>query len=201
MRSRATIFSLLLAASLGGCFSPGGERQAQRYFVLEAASASAVRKAARATTLLVATTGAAGFYDSQGIVYSRAPGTRAYYQHSSWTERPSRRIHDLLVARLEQSGAFRTVAAAGSGLRGDLVLSTRLEELYHDAAQAPGTVRVALSAELTDPAQHSLVARRTFTGSAPAASYDAPGAVRAINEALGPLLDEVVAWVDQTAPR
>ena len=192
MRRGLAVLLLMLA----GCFSPGGTREAQRYFVLEPAAAAAVRAGSgRDATLLVGMTSAAGFYDTQGIVFSRAPGTRGYYQLSSWTERPSRRIHELLTARLQQSGLFRTVAAEGSGLRGELVLSTHLEELYHDAAQPPGQVRIVLRAELTDPAQRRLLARRTFTGSAPAPSYDAPGAVQAFNEALGAMLDEVVAWV------
>ena len=183
-------------ALLGGCFSPGGTREAQRYFVLEAIPATTPQTAStRGAAILVAATGAASFYDTQGIVFSRSPGTRAYYQHSSWTERPSRRIHDLLTSRLRQSGAFRMVAAEGSGLRGNLVLATYLEELYHDAAQPPGTVQIVLRAELADPAQRALVARRSFTRSAPVASYDAPGAVQAFNHALGGLLDDVVAWV------
>lgn len=187
---------LVLLVLLGGCFAPGGTREAQRYFVLEPAAPTSVRAAStRDATLLLGMTSAAGFYDTQGIVFSRAPGTRGYYQLSSWTERPSRRIHALLGARLQQSGLFRTVATQGSGLRGDLVLSTDLEELYHDAARSPGEVRLVLRAELTDPAQRRLLARRTFTGTAPAPSYDAQGAVQAFNTALGAVLDEVVAWL------
>jgi ABC-type uncharacterized transport system auxiliary subunit len=41
-----------------------------------------------------------------------------------------------------------------------------------------------------------VLARRSFSRSAPAASYDAPGAVQGFRQALGALLDEVVAWVD-----
>jgi len=101
---------------------------------------------------------------------------RAYYTYHSWTEPP------------------------GPGI-GELVLGIHLAELYHDAAAAPGSARISLTAELTDPARRALVARRSFTFSAPATSYDAPGAVRAFNQALGALLDEVSAWVDGAAPR
>ena len=44
-------------------------------------------------TLLVAPTTAASFYDAAQIAYSRAHGSRAYYQLNRWTEQPSRRIH------------------------------------------------------------------------------------------------------------
>jgi ABC-type uncharacterized transport system auxiliary subunit len=60
---------------------------------------------------------------------------------------------------------------------------------------------VALTAELVDPVRRVLLARRTFDRSAPAATYDAPGAVPAFNQAVAALLDDVSAWVDATVPR
>lgn len=172
---------VLLAALIAGCASPG-PREAERYFILEAPPSPQAAAAVR-----VAPTTVASFYDTQDIAYSRSPGTRAYYQFNHWTERPQRAIHAQLAARL-QGGA----AAA-------LVLRTHLVEIYHDAAQAPGTARIALAAELVDPAG-GVRARRSFERSAPAASYDAPGAVRGFDQALGALLDDIAAWVaDQGA--
>jgi ABC-type uncharacterized transport system auxiliary subunit len=175
--------ALLAAALIAGCMAPG-TRQAERYFILDAAPG---RQAAAAVR--VAPTSAASFYDTQDIVYSRAPGTRAYYQFNHWTERPQRAIHEQLAARF--------------GIpKGGVVLNTRLDEIYHDAAERPGTARISLTAELVDPAGRTALARRTFKRSAPAASYDAPGAVQAFRQALGALLDDVVAWADtQASPK
>ena len=190
-----------MAAALAGCMS-FGQQAPQRYYVLDAPGEStAARSAPRPSTLLVAPATASSFYEAQDIVYSRAPGVRAYYQYQSWTERPSRRITELVVTRLERAGQFKTVAPVLSGVRGDLVLSLHLAELYHDAAEAPGRVRVVLAAELLDPARRTLLARRTFEQSAPAATYDAPGAVRAFNHALAAMLDDIAAWLDGAAPR
>lgn len=197
---RRLALAVVAAAVLGGCFSPS-MRETPQYYVLEAPGEPARAAATREATLLVAPTGAAGFYDVPQIAYSRAPGSRAYYQLNRWTEAPSRRIQALLLERLHASGAFRHVTRSTSGVRGELLLDTRLEELYHDAAKAPGAVQVRLTATLTDPATRTLVGRRSFTRSAPAQSYDAQGAVQAFNAALAGLLDEVVRWVDATAPR
>ena len=192
---------LALGCVLTACIS-SGPRDVQRYYVLEDAKSSSTKtETERKATLLLAPTTVSGFYDTQGIAYSRAPGMRSYYQYHSWTEPPGRRIDALLASRLERSGAFRTVASVTSAVRGELVLNIYLAELYHDAAVDPGSGRVALTAELTDPAGRTLVARRSFSASAGAASYDAPGAVQALNQALGALLDELVAWVDASAPR
>lgn len=184
---RGTLVLLLL---LAGCFPIGGTREAQRYFVLEVpAQRAAPASPQRAAALAVERTSAASFYDTQDIVYSRSPGTRAYYQFNSWTERPSRRIHELLRSRLE-----------GSGVSKNLVLRTHLEEIYHDAAVPPGVARIVLAAELVNTSSQAVVARRSFSRAAPAASYDAPGAVRGFSAALDALLDDVVAWVKDTAP-
>jgi len=188
--------ALALTCLLAACSLPSGPREPQRFYVLENSSAKTVEaKPPRPMTLLLAPTTASSFYDTQSIAYGRAPGMRAYYQYHSWTEPPARRIGELLASRLESSGGFRTVASVTSPVRGELVLSTHLVELYHDAGSAPGVARLALSAELIDPARRVLVARRSFSASAPAASYDAPGAVKASNQALAEILDELTAWV------
>lgn len=166
-----------LAALLAGCAAQG-PRDPERYFILEAAPGA---QAGEAVELGPAST--ASFYDTQEIVFSRAPGTRAYYQFNRWTERPQRAIQAQLAARFP----------AASGAR--RVLATRLDEIYHDAAERPGTARIRLTAQLLDAASRTVIARRVFTASAPATSYDAPGAVRGFNQALGSLLDEIVRWV------
>jgi len=196
------IFLACAAAMLaGGCLSTG-ERPAQRYYVLADGGAPAARvKTTRPGALLVAPVTTSAFYDTRDIAFSRGAGTRAYYQYSAWTERPGRAIGGLLVARLERSGAFQAVAHATSGVQGGLVMNVHLAEFYHDAATEPGSARVELTVELVDSVRRTLVARRAFSRSAPAPTYDAPGAAQAFNQALGALLDDVAAWLDESAPR
>lgn len=195
------LMTCLTAAFISGCLS-SGERTHQRYYVLETPGVqSAPTKTPRASTLLVTPTTASSFYEIQDIVYSRAPGTRAYYQFHSWTERPGRIIGDLLIARLERGGSFKVITRATNGVQGELVLNTHLFEFYHDASADPGSVQVMLTAELVDPVRRALVARRAFARSAPVVTYDAPGAVRAFNSAVGAILDDMSAWVDSAAPR
>jgi cholesterol transport system auxiliary component len=192
--------ALLLLLLLTGCF-PDATREPQRFFILEAPEPQAgPARVPRAAALAVAPTRAASFYDSQDLVYSRAPGTRAYYQFNSWTERPARAIHEALVERLERSGTFKNVLGADS-TRSGIVLRTELQEIYHDAAKPPGAARIVLSAELAQGARDEVIARRSFSRSAPATSYDAAGAVAGFRQALAELLDELVAWVDEHAPR
>jgi ABC-type uncharacterized transport system auxiliary subunit len=188
-------------AALSGCASLGPQ-ETPRYYVLSAASAKqSVAPTPRASTLLVIPTVTSTFYETQEIAYSRAPGERAYYVFHMWTERPSRRITELLVMRLEGERLFNTVATAVSGVHGNLFLNTYLMEFYHDTASSPSRVSISMTAELTDPVARVLLARRAFDQSAPARTNDAPGAVQAFGDALAAILDDICAWVDASAPR
>jgi cholesterol transport system auxiliary component len=197
------IATCLLCCLVVGCTGIGS-RPPQRYFVLgtEPASTSPDETViAPDAALLLSPTTASAFYDTQGIVFSTTPGTRSYYQLNHWTEPPSRRIDVLLTERLARTGRFRTVAASTDAVKGALVLSVRLDELYHDASTPPGNVRISLMAVLADPAQRVVAEQRRFISSMPAATYDAPGAVDAFNTALGPLLDDVAKWVADATDR
>jgi len=187
-------------AALSGCASLG-PRETPRYYVLTAASAKpGAVSTPRASTLLVVPTVASTFYETQEIVYSRAPGVRAYYVFHMWTERPSRQITELLIMRLERERLFKTVATAVSGVQGNLILNTHLMEFYHDAESSPSRVRITMTAELMDPVARVLLARRIFDQSAPARTDDAPGAVQAFGDAISAILDDICAWVDALAP-
>jgi cholesterol transport system auxiliary component len=197
---------LTISAVLAACVS-FGPQEPQRYYVLDApaasssATASSTPAVTRASTLLIAPTTVSSFYETQEIVYSRTPGTRAYYQLHAWTERPGQRMTELLVRRLNRAGSFRAVAIVGGGVRGDVVLATHLSEFYHDAASTPGSVKVSITSELMDRARRVVLARRTFVHTAPVATYDAPGAVLAFSSAMAVLLDEISAWVEAIVPR
>jgi cholesterol transport system auxiliary component len=162
------VFPGLLALLLAACAPFGDSKQAHRYHVLEPESEKVASLPVR-----VAGVTASSFYDSDAIAYSRSPGTRGYYQLNSWTEPPARRIGELLARRSEDRGP---------------VLSLHLFEMYHDAASSPGTVRVSLAAEL--PGR-----KKIFTATAAAASFDAQGAVKGFNEAIGGILDEIGTWI------
>ena len=182
----AALVAALLAALVVACGAMG-TREADRYFVLDVPPAAAAPRTAPALGVMPTTV--SSFYDTQDIAYSRATGTRAYYQFNHWTDRPQRAVHAQLVSRL---------GAANSA--GGFILATHLDEIYHDAAQQPGTARLTVSAQLVDPKSRAVVAQRVFNGAAPAASFDAPGAVDGMRRALGALLDEIAAWAAATPP-
>jgi len=184
---------IVLVLALSGCVNIGqhDDTPGVVYYVLDDTEHAAAPVPARADapTLLVLDTTAGGFYDTDQLVFSRSAGTRGQYQFARWTERPGKRFADL-----DRLGRYR-VAAAGGYVQGDLMLDTRLVEFYHDATSEPGKMRLELRAELVDLKQRTLLGRHTFEQQVPLASYDAAGAARASNVAVGRVLDDLSAWL------
>jgi cholesterol transport system auxiliary component len=194
--SRALLCAL--GAGLAGCLPSPANVPPQQYYVLSdlAKPAPAQRPAPAGRALLVNPTVTSPFYDTQSLVYSRTAGQRSYYQFASWTERPGRRFSELLMRRLEARGAFASVASTTAGVRGDVIVNTRLDELYQDASASPGRVVVEVMAEIVDYTERTVVARRRFSQSVATGGDNAAAAVAAFNQATTSLLDEASAWVE-----
>jgi cholesterol transport system auxiliary component len=189
-----------LGLALSGCVSldiPGLKSSTPlTYYVLEDAGRAAPAGATPvARTLILVDTLTGAFYDNEALAFSRQPGTRGYYQYARWTERPGKRISDLLLARLEQEQLFAAVAQPGTNVHGDWLLTSEIVEFYHDATAEPGTIRLVLRAEVTDLKSHTLVSRRLFTQAVPVPRFDAGGAHQAFNQAVTTTLSELADWL------
>ena len=190
---------LPLTLALSGCISfglAGGEdSRTIVYYVLEDAGREAPAGTQLPVILLMADTTVGAFYDTDGMAYSNAQGTRGYYQFARWSERSGKRFTDLLLTRLEHEKIFAAVAQSGSNVRGDWLLTTDILEFYHDASRQPGVVRMELRAEVSDLKTRSLLARKTFAQAIAVSSFDAAGAHKAFNEAATGSLDEIADWL------
>lgn len=165
----------------------------------DAGTPAASMPAAIDRVLLLDTAASPTLYDSDRMVYSADGVSRSYFQFARWSERPARSLLRLAEARLAAAGQFGTVALSSSGVRGDLLLSLRLDALYLDDARRPGLVHLSFTASLLDWRQRRLIARRSFGGTHAAVTEDAAGMADAASLALGGLLGELVAWVGANA--
>ena len=196
---RRRLLALGTLALLGGCSLGRGPRM--DFHLLRDAGAQSGPPAGPAVdkVLLLSAGAMPGLYDSDRMVFSADGRSRSYFQFGYWSERPAQSLQVLAETRLVRSQRFRQVASSTSGVRGDLLLSLRLDELYLDATLAPGRVVLAFSAELIDWRQRSLLARRNFLASADAARDSADGLADAASTALGVALRELAAWVAASA--
>lgn len=140
---------------------------------------------------------AAGF-DSSRIIYVREPHKLEYFAHSEWVDPPARMLAPLLVAAVENSGAFRAVMLAPSAAAGDLRLDTEIIRLQHEFETLPSRVRFTFRAYLIDDKTRRVLAWREFDAVVPAASADSYGGVVAANRAVQTVLENLSAFCAET---
>jgi ABC-type uncharacterized transport system auxiliary subunit len=150
--------------------------------------------------LLLASGNPAALYDTERMVFSADGTSRSFFQFGFWADRPQRRLLQLAEERLVRTQAFREVALSTAGVRGDLVLTLRLESLYLDHATQPSQAWLAFGAELLDWRARRLLARQRFARSADVrGDDDARAFAAAASGVAGVLLGELVAWVASAA--
>lgn len=152
-----------------------------------------------APTLIVSPPRAAAGYDSKRIVYVREPHKLDYFAHSEWVDPPTRMLAPLLVAAVENSGAFRAVVPAPSTAAGDLRLDTEIIRLQQEFSSQPSRVRFTLRARLIDENTRRVLAWREFDVSIVAASENPYGGVVAANRAVQEVLASLSAFCAETA--
>lgn len=169
--------------------SPGGVR----------AQPAAVRAADTALTLIINPPHAAAGYDSRRIVYVRTPHKLEYFAHSEWVDTPARMLAPLIVASLENGGAFRAVVLTPSAASGDLRLDVEIVRLQHEFGSGPSHVRFTLRAYLVGVKSRRVLAWREFDASIASTSEDPYGGVLAANRAVQAVLGELSAFCAESA--
>jgi cholesterol transport system auxiliary component len=167
-----------------------------QFRILDTAAATSPAAQPNGRQLVIAPQASPSIDDSFALAYSRAPNQRAAYQFATWSDRPSNRLSQLLVDRLSARRAFTSVTLAGRGVAGDLQLNLSVDDFLHDAATSPGTARVAVTAEMIDRGTRRLIARQSFSATAPVAEANSAGAAAALSAASSRVLDQLVAWAE-----
>jgi cholesterol transport system auxiliary component len=152
-----------------------------------------------APTLIVNPPHAATGFDSQRIIYVRKAHKLEYFAHNEWVDTPARMIAPLIVAAVENSGAFRAVVLTPSAAAGDLRLDAEIVRLQHDFASEPSRVRFTLRAYIVDNTTRRVLAAREFDETVAAASEDPYGGVVAANRAVQTVLERVADFCKEAA--
>ena len=196
---------LLVLASGCSALSPSAMQQPSLFSLdsgrLEAQPASRAPAALPPTapTLIVNPPHAAAGFDSQRIVYVREAHKREYFAHNEWVDAPARMLAPLIVAALENSGAFGAVVLTPSAAAGDLRLDTEIIRLQHEFGTQPSRVRFTLRAYVVNNATRRVVAWREIDETVSAASEDPYGGVVAANRAVQSALHQLADFCSKAA--
>lgn len=158
-----------------------------------------VSTTARANTrhLVVELPTSSGALATDRILIKPNPLQAEYLPKGRWVDPAPVLLQNLLVASLQNTGAFRLVGRDGAGLTPDFVLLVEVNDFQAEAPAAGVTqtlVHVALTITLVREEDRSLIASRRFDQSILAASTDTLELVTAFDTATRQLLTEAVTW-------
>ncbi|MGH8620368.1 MAG: ABC-type transport auxiliary lipoprotein family protein [Burkholderiales bacterium] len=199
MRASARLAALALAALLAAC----GGAPSVPVGVYDLGPPAAAPATKINAVILVPTVVAPLWLDSTAIVfrlnYQDVARTRTYAQ-SRWAGAPAEMLGNQLRYRLAQV-ANGGVIGATDGARADYALRLELEDFSQafDAADASRGV-VKVRATLIDLTSRNVLAQRSFVVERPAPTANADGAVRALGQVSGVLVEQVVAWTAASIP-
>ncbi len=190
----------LSVLALGACsvLSPTATPPPAFYSLDNAALMAPARSNPAAPTLIINPPRAAAGFDSQRIIYMRENHKLEYFANSEWVDPPARMLGPLLVAAIEQTGAFSAVVLTPGAAGGDLRLDTEIVRLRQEFQTSPSRVRFALRAYLIDDKTRRVLAWRQFDAAVDAASDDPYGGVLAANDAVQTVLQQLSAFCVET---
>jgi cholesterol transport system auxiliary component len=136
------------------------------------------------------------------IALSHSPITLDYFAGATWTDSAPAMVQTLLVESFENTGRIVAVGRESVGLRADYVLKIELREFQAEYASpdTPPTVHIRIISKLVRMPVREIVASHMTERKAVAAANTLDGVVAAFDEALGPVLKDVVVWTLTSVP-
>jgi cholesterol transport system auxiliary component len=179
---------------------PGAAGAANGSGVAANASSASLRISGQPTLIINPPRAAAGF-DSQRIIYLREAHKLEYFANSEWVDPPARMLGTLLVASLQDTGAFRAVVLAPGTAVGEMRLETDIIRLQQEFQTSPSRVRFTLRATLLDDKTRRVLAWREFDASVTSPTDDPYGGVVAANGAVQWVLKDLAEFCAEQGRR
>lgn len=123
----------------------------------------------------------------------------AAYLYSRWNDAPGIMIDRFLLAVLDDTQLFSTIAPKTSTSNTDLLLESTLASFYHRIHEdKTSDAYIDITYVLVDSKTRRTLASRRFIITSPATSMDAPGGVTALTNATLELSNQCVSWLNLT---
>lgn len=185
---RFSLAAILLAPAVGGC---GGA--APLTFDLMALPAAG-RTATTARAIVVTEPVGIQPFEADRIIVREPGGGLSFLGGGQWADRLPRLIQTRMIQSLENAGRLRSVSRPGDKIVADYQLISEIRAF--DIAAGSGEAVVDLSAKLIAEGTGKVAAARIFTARVPVTKVDAATGARALDQALGTVLADLVGWVN-----
>jgi cholesterol transport system auxiliary component len=188
------MWSVLLVSGCATLFSPPAP--ASRLYTLDDSDAQqrpapAVTIDVAAPVLLIGMPSAGAGFDTDRLVYVRAPHQLEAYADSQWVDTPARMLQPLIQTMLSRTGLFGAVLITPGAASGRWELDSEIVRLQHEVPLS--RVRFTLRVTLIDRQTHAILMGREFDAVAATAQTNAAGAVVAANAAVADVLEQLAA--------
>ncbi|MDO8288953.1 MAG: ABC-type transport auxiliary lipoprotein family protein [Parvibaculum sp.] len=196
-----------LGAALSGCaLANVASEPAPQLFTLTAAPMAAVAlpadSASKSVSILVDEFAASAALNTARIAFQPNPNELKYYAGARWADLAPLMIQALTVETLQSSGAFASVAARGTEIRGDFILKGDVRQFAAETAGETTQVRVALFIRIVSRTDHSVLASKSFEAVTPLEGRGMESVVGAAQKSLSAVLTEVTLWsVDEVSKK
>jgi cholesterol transport system auxiliary component len=195
-------FLTLSGASLlvAGCSDLVGQTPPQ-LFRLQPARSEAADLPAVPWQLIVSEPIAPQGFDTTRIALSRSPVRRDYFADSAWTDRAPAMIQGLIIESFENTGKILAVGRLPGDLRADYALQTELRDFeaqYADANAGLPKIHVRIEARLIRLQDREIAATMSFAAEGTPARNDIDSIIAGFDDALGDVLNRLVAWTLRT---
>ncbi|MDR4305497.1 membrane integrity-associated transporter subunit PqiC [Chelatococcus sambhunathii] len=161
------------------------------------APAKLTRSSKFAGNLIVAEPVAVATLDGQRVVVKPTAGEVTYLGNAQWSDRLPKLVQAKIIEAYENSSRLTSVGRPGDRLTVDYQLISELRAFEIDAAS--GQAVVELTAKVIDDKSGKIVAGGVFSARRPVPQpIEGLGATRALDEALGEVLRELVSWSGAT---
>lgn len=189
----------LCVAALSGCGALSALNQASTPLdAYELRVPSDLPQATRmsARSLSVETPASTGTLDTDRILVRPNPVQAQYLPGARWADSAPQMVQTLLVRAFEDTGALSYVGRRPLAGVGDAALVSEITDFQVEVTpdRASAEIRLRLTARMVRESDARVLARRSFTATAPAASLDALDLVTAFNAASDILVRDVVIW-------
>lgn len=136
---------------------------------------------------------------SKAILYTQHDQEIGHYLYSSWKDSPSSMIDISTLGALQESRLFANIIPAYSQSKGDYLLESDLNALYHqlhDTSSSEGIIDITY--RLIDIKTRQCIATKHLILTHPADTHDAKGGVNALKKGLETLHEQTIQWLSTT---
>jgi cholesterol transport system auxiliary component len=178
------------ALTLGGCMSLREAPMAT--FDLSAPQSFSGRNTAGKGSLVVFEPTAIQTVDSNRMV-ARSGGQVSYVPAAQWSDRLPSLVQTRLVQAFENAGRIGSVGRAEDRISGDYQLITDIRAFEINVGAGAATVDIAAKI-ISNRNGGRVISGRVFHAQVPAGAVTGADASRALDQALGQVLTELVGW-------